>query len=81
MRKLPFLIASILTLAASATFAQTADPLPSWNAGPAKQAIIDFVQTTTNASSPQFVPPAERIATFDEDGTLWVERPANRRHF
>ena len=51
------------------------DPLPSWNDGPAKQAIIDFVKTTTDKASPKFVPPAERIATFDQDGTLWVEHP------
>jgi phosphoglycolate phosphatase-like HAD superfamily hydrolase len=51
------------------------DPLPSWNDGPAKQAIVDFVQATTTQGSPQFVPPAERIATFDQDGTLWVEHP------
>lgn len=54
--------------------AQT-DPLPSWNEGAAKQAIVDFVQTTTRQGSPNFVPPAERIATFDQDGTLWVEHP------
>jgi phosphoglycolate phosphatase-like HAD superfamily hydrolase len=51
------------------------DPLPSWNDGQAKQAIVNFVQATTVAASPQFVPPAERIATFDQDGTLWVEHP------
>ena len=51
------------------------DPLPSWNDGPAKQAIIDFVKETTDQASPKFVPPAERIATFDQDGTLWVEHP------
>ena len=51
------------------------DPLPSWNDGPAKKAILDFVQTTTTQGSPKFVPPAERIATFDQDGTLWVEQP------
>src|SRR5437764_13242414 len=50
------------------------DPLPSWNDGPAKQAIVEFVKTTTQGS-PQFVPPEERIATFDQDGTLWVEHP------
>jgi phosphoglycolate phosphatase-like HAD superfamily hydrolase len=50
-------------------------PLPSWNDGPAKQAILDFVQATTAAASPRFVPPEERIATFDQDGTLWVEHP------
>jgi phosphoglycolate phosphatase-like HAD superfamily hydrolase len=54
--------------------AQT-DPLPAWNNGPAKQAIVKFVQETTGQSSPQFVQPAERIATFDQDGTLWVEHP------
>ena len=42
---------------------------------PAKKAIIDFVQVTTDKSNPKFVPPAERIATFDNDGTLWVEQP------
>src|SRR5262245_61069608 len=50
-------------------------PLASWNDGPAKQAIIDFVQATTDRSSPKFVPPEDRIATFDQDGTLWVEHP------
>jgi phosphoglycolate phosphatase-like HAD superfamily hydrolase len=54
--------------------AQT-DPLPSWNDGPAKQAIVEMVQATTDQSSPQFVPPEARIATFDQDGTLWVEHP------
>lgn len=51
------------------------DPLASWNEGPAKQAIVDFVKATTTEGSPQFVPPADRIATFDQDGTLWVEHP------
>jgi phosphoserine phosphatase len=55
--------------------AQTTDPLPSWNGGATKQAIISFVQTTTDRSSPNFVPPEERIVTFDQDGTLWVEQP------
>ena len=54
--------------------AQT-DPLPSWNEGAAKQAIVKFVEATTTEGSPKFVPPAERIATFDQDGTLWVEHP------
>lgn len=53
----------------------SAEPLPSWNSGPAKQAILNFVKQTTDKASPQFVPPAERIATFDQDGTLWVEHP------
>ena len=51
------------------------DPLPSWNNGPAKQAIVQFVQTTTTQGSPKFVPEADRIATFDQDGTLWVSHP------
>jgi hypothetical protein len=51
------------------------DALPSWNDSPAKQAIISFVKETTTPGSPQFVQPAERIATFDQDGTLWVEQP------
>src|SRR5262245_20582075 len=54
--------------------AQT-DPLPSWNNGPAKQSIVQFVQTTTTPGSPKFVPEADRIATFDQDGTLWVSHP------
>jgi phosphoserine phosphatase len=57
------------------TNAQAADPLASWNDGPAKQAIVEFVKETTTQGSPQFVPPEARIATFDQDGTLWVEHP------
>jgi len=53
----------------------TADPLPSWNEGAAKRAIVEFVRATTDHARPQFVPVAERIATFDQDGTLWVEQP------
>ncbi len=64
----------ILLLCGLQAQAQT-DPLPSWNDGPAKKAIVEFVQTTTTQGSPKFVPPAERIATFDQDGTLWVEHP------
>jgi phosphoglycolate phosphatase-like HAD superfamily hydrolase len=55
------------------TYAQ--DPLPSWNNGPTKQAIVDFVRATTETGNTKFVPPEERIATFDNDGTLWVEKP------
>src|SRR5499433_1745836 len=50
-------------------------PLPSWNDGAAKQAIVDFVRATTERSGSNYVPPEERIATFDQDGTLWVEQP------
>ncbi len=50
-------------------------PLASWNDGPAKQAILDFVRATTDSANPKFVPVEQRIATFDQDGTLWVEHP------
>jgi phosphoglycolate phosphatase-like HAD superfamily hydrolase len=55
------------------TFAQ--DPLPSWNDGPTKKSITEFVAKVTREGSPDFVPVAERIATFDNDGTLWCEQP------
>src|SRR5262245_58304508 len=72
---LVFALAVVLGLAfGSQALAQT-DPLPSWNEGAAKQAIVKFVQATTTPGGPKFVPPAERIATFDQDGTLWVEHP------
>lgn len=58
----------------SRAFAQN-DPLPSWADGDTKRAIVQFVQATTDTSSKSFVPPAERIATFDQDGTLWVSHP------
>ena len=51
------------------------DPLPSWNDGATKKAIVAFVKATTDKAGPKFVPPAERIATFDNDGTLWAEQP------
>jgi phosphoserine phosphatase len=51
------------------------DPLPSWNDGPSKQMILDFVRDTTDKSSSKYVQPADRIATFDQDGTLWTEHP------
>ena len=68
-----FVLGALLALGAPVQ-AQT-DPLPSWNDGAAKKAVVDFVQATTTQGSPTFVPPAERIATFDQDGTLWVEHP------
>jgi phosphoserine phosphatase len=68
--------ASVLAICAGCiTTPRSVNPLPSWNDGPAKQAIVAFVQTTTDAGSMNFVPPEERIATFDQDGTLWVEHP------
>jgi phosphoserine phosphatase len=59
---------------AAAGVAQT-DPLPSWSDGPAKQSILKFVAITTQTGSSVFIPPAERIAVFDNDGTLWAEQP------
>jgi len=55
--------------------AQDADVLASWNDGPARKAIVDFVARVTKAGGAEFVPPAERIAVFDNDGTLWAEQP------
>jgi hypothetical protein len=52
-----------------------ADPLPSWNDGPSKRAIVDFVGRVTREGAPDFVPGPDRIATFDNDGTLWGEQP------
>src|SRR3954462_11480304 len=65
----------IFVLVSSAAFAQAADPLLSWNDGQAKQSILNFVAAVTREGSPDFVPPARRIATFDNDGTLWCEQP------
>jgi phosphoserine phosphatase len=72
---LPALSGPPLSASAQAQTATSNDALPSWNDGPAKQAIIDFVRATTVQGSPKFVAPEERIATFDQDGTLWVEHP------
>jgi phosphoglycolate phosphatase-like HAD superfamily hydrolase len=65
--------AVLLTVHANAN-AQTS-PLPSWNDGPAKQAIVSFVKEVTDKSGTKYVEPEDRIATFDQDGTLWVEHP------
>jgi phosphoglycolate phosphatase-like HAD superfamily hydrolase len=74
--KLNLLVVALVGVVAFASnIARAQDPLPSWNDGAAKQAIVNFVQTTTDSGSTNFVPPEERIATFDQDGTLWVEHP------
>jgi hypothetical protein len=62
-------------LAWATAAAQSTDPLPSWKEGKTKQSILDFVAEVTRKDSPRFVPVAERIATFDNDGTLWAEQP------
>jgi phosphoglycolate phosphatase-like HAD superfamily hydrolase len=71
------LLAGIVALLPGPTASgeETTDPLPSWNVGRAKTAIREFVRATTDKSSPRFVPVEERIAAFDQDGTLWVEQP------
>ena len=73
IRRWAFALLCAVALATPA-LAQT-DPLPSWNDGAAKKAVVEFVQATTTQGSPKFVPAPERIATFDQDGTLWVEQP------
>lgn len=67
------LLLLVLPFAVSAAWA--ADPLPSWNGGPAKQALVEFVEKVTKEGSADFVPVDHRIATFDNDGTLWIEQP------
>ncbi len=64
-----------VTIPSSRLALQTGDPLPSWNEGPRKQAILDFVAAATDEGTTDFVPVPDRIATFDMDGTLWVEMP------
>jgi hypothetical protein len=70
---LTLLLAAVGSFASGTKALAQTDPLPSWNDGPAKQAIVEFVHATTDQASPQFAPPEARIATFDQDGTLWVE--------
>ncbi len=68
-------LSSLILCFASSTHAQSIDALPSWNESPSKHAIIQFVKNVTTKNSPHFVPQAERIAVFDNDGTLWPEQP------
>jgi hypothetical protein len=69
------LAAGLASSLAAAASAATPDPLPSWNDGPAKQSIVHFVERVTKPGGPDFVPAPERIAVFDNDGTLWCEQP------
>lgn len=71
-KKLLIVVAFLLLVSGCAV---TRDPLPSWNDGPNKRAILDFVASVTTPGSVNFVPQEERIATFDNDGTLWSEQP------
>jgi len=69
-------VGAALALAAATAFGQGSDPLPSWNDGAAKARIVAFVQAVTQPGGKDFVAPADRIAVFDNDGTLWSEQPA-----
>src|SRR6195952_4640381 len=73
-RRVVLTILLAMTMGGSIAFAQP-DPLPSWNNGAVKKSITDFVAKVTTQGSADFVPPAERIAVFDNDGTLWCEQP------
>ena len=67
-------IAALATLSATAALSQ-GDPLPSWNDGPTNQAILHFVTAITSEGGPDYIAPGDRIATFDNAGTLWSEQP------
>ncbi len=69
------IVAALLLVGLSLTSGRAGDPLPSWNEGKTKQAIVAFVEKVTKEGSPDFVPAPERIAVFDNDGTLWAEQP------
>ncbi|MGE0095189.1 MAG: HAD family hydrolase [Alphaproteobacteria bacterium] len=81
MRRRTFLTVIALALVGASAIAlapdwrKTFDPLPSWNEGTAKHTIIDFVRRAVAEGGPDYIPPEKRIATFDNDGTLWVEQP------
>jgi phosphoglycolate phosphatase-like HAD superfamily hydrolase len=75
LASLPVLSVPLVPAATLAQATTSGDLLPSWNDGPAKQAIFDFVRATIDRSSPRYVFPENRIAVFDQDGTLWVEHP------
>jgi phosphoserine phosphatase len=75
LRRARFVVIAVLIASVLAVAYAQLDPLPSWNDGPAKRAILQFVRATTDQRSPKYVQPEERIATFDQDGTIWVEHP------
>ena len=67
--------AAVISLCITASVPAADDPLPSWNDGATKQSIIEFVTKVTAEGGPDYVKPEERVATFDNDGTLWIEQP------
>ncbi|MBI5315193.1 MAG: haloacid dehalogenase-like hydrolase [Nitrospirae bacterium] len=76
MRTQHLIVAALVcALALTTTIAHAADALPSWNDGAVKQSVVEFVAKVTKEGGQDFVPPAERIAVFDNDGTLWAEQP------
>lgn len=77
MLKIPYLLVLSLwlTIYSCPAVLAASKPLPSWHDGPAKRSVVEFVGKVTNKKGPDFVPPAERIAVFDNDGTLWAEQP------
>jgi hypothetical protein len=74
-RRMVVFVLFLIAIGVFANSAEAADPLPSWNEGTAKRSIIDFVNRVTQSGSQDFVVPGQRIATFDNDGTLWSEQP------
>ena len=80
-RSLAAIAAAAAVAPVSRTQAQAADPLPSWRDSPRRRALLDFVAAVTTEGGPDFVPPADRIAVFDNDGTLWVEQPGPTQLF
>src|SRR5215831_13800251 len=74
-RDIPYWLTAVALAICASLYAQTADPLPSWDDGSIKQSIVSFVRGTTDMNDRRFVPLAERIAVFDNDGALWVEQP------
>ena len=74
-RRMVVFVLLLIATGVSANSAEAGDPLPSWNEGTAKRSIIDFVNRVAQPGSPDFVAPEQRIATFDNDGTLWGEQP------
>ncbi len=75
VRSMFFVVLAVLAFAVVSTTVRAQDPLPSWNDGAAKKNIVGYVSKVATEGSPDFVPAAERIATFDNDGTLWAEQP------